>query len=132
MYIILCSAQQIYKTYEALTLNMYRYASTIYQMIVNERHWNEAGRSTLTYDHQLTSLINHDLMGIACQMKQIINSTMDGPLNSSELNTLKAEIKSSRYAPLNSSTVINNDRMAYMVLYTLQNDYLDFCIKFFA
>lgn len=119
--------QQVRKIYEELHLNIYRYASFIFQLLVNERHWSATERPQLTYEHRFESLFSH-LTEMTCQQKQLIH--LSSHTMPAKLNETKTEIRSTRFEPLDRHSVITADRMAYSVLCTFKNDYLDFCETF--
>ena len=117
----------VVKTWEKIGLNFYRYISALYQLIVNERYAEHL--QEVSFQHRLRLLFNHRVRSVACHMDQLLRHNVP-PENQAAINDLKLKIKSIKYQAIQKHSVIDVDKMAYVVLHTFVDDFLDFCIRF--
>lgn len=118
-FLCLCHMQ----VYNSLTVNLYRYSMYFYQLLINERHWNE--RRQHSFQQQLVDLIGTGLTGLACQLQQISHGSM-----TTELNEVKDRVKTTPHEPQVNDSVTDMDKLAYVILNTFVNDYTTFFIQF--
>jgi len=115
------------QVYGSIAVNFYRYVWYIISLLVNEQNSTQRPQpANTTFEHKLTALIRTDLTGMACQLKQIVNSTY----STRELDDVKNLVNTTRYQP-SLSTTADTDKFAYTVLNTFVNDYIVFVVKYF-
>ena len=121
---------RVVKVWTKIGVNFYRYTSAVYQLSVNERYTeSQQGNSLDSFQPHLMSLLNNTVRSVACHLEQVLRQYV--PIeNQSVLEETKTKVKSIRYHAIQEHSMIDADEMAYVVLHTFVDDFLDFCIRF--
>ena len=118
---------RVVKVWTKIGVNFYRYTSAVYQLSVNERYTEHL--QGYSFQHHLKSLLKYKVRSVACHLEQVLRQYV--PIeNQSVLDEAKTKVKSIRYHAIQEHSMIDADEMAYVVLHTFVDDFLDFCIRF--